>query len=177
MMPSARPFRVVRAVPGEVRVEFPRRLTVGAFVVLALGVAVTCLLAIPMVKALRSGGATSKYGYGFGAGVAMTGLGFLLLAGRRQVLVTDRSIVHRMLIAGYPALTSEVAKADVASIRSEDDGGDHFIRIYPTTGPRIHIEGFASRDERDWFLAQLLLAIEDAGRAFLLAEDPAKHAP
>jgi len=171
-----RAFRVIRPAPGELRVDFPKRLSVSSLLVLALGLAVTCLFGIPLGRTLRKGGATSRFGYGLGAGLAMTGFGVALLAGRRQVLVTDRSIVHRMRLAGIPVLTSEVAKEDVASIQAEDEGADPCIRVYPRTGSRIHIEGFASPGERDWFLAQLLIAIDDAQRAFQAKEGPSEPA-
>ncbi len=166
MTQPARPFRVERPAPGQVRVEFPRRRSATAFFVLALGLGVACLFAVPLVEALRSRKPTSKYGYGLGTGMMMAAFGVILLAGRRQVLVTERAVVHRLLLAGFPVLTSEVARDDLDSIRAEDGDGDHYVRIYPRNGPRAHIEGFASKEERDWFLAQLRSALEGSERAF-----------
>jgi hypothetical protein len=125
----------------------------------------TALSGWPLVQALRSKGATSKYGLGLGMGVMATAFGVALLGGRRTVAVTGRSLTHRLAIAGLPVMTSEIAKEDIDSVQAEEEGGP-CIRVYPRTGPRAHIEDFASKEERDWFLGALRKALEDPEGAF-----------
>ena len=168
LMPQpGRAFRVVRPMPGEVTVTFPKQIGKTSIFVLVLGIAVVGLFLIPLIDALKSGDSISKYGYGLGAGVVMVGFGVVFIAGRRRVTITDLSVVHRMVLLGVPILTSEVARSEISDIKVEDEEGDYYVRIYPKAGPRIHIEDFASREERDWFLANLEEALQGPDRGFV----------
>ena len=134
-----RPFRVIRPTPGEVRITFPKQIGKTSIFILVLGVAMVCLFLLPLIDALKTGGATSRYGAGLGGGLVMVGFGIVLIAGRRLVTVSESSFINRRVILGFPVLTSEVARSEIEAVKAEDEEGDHYVRIYPKSGPRIHV--------------------------------------
>ena len=40
-------------------------------------------------------------------------------------------------------------------MRAEEEGKEHYIRIYSTSGERMHVEDFSSEEERDWFVSEV----------------------
>jgi hypothetical protein len=141
--PAGRLFVKQVAEDGKTNIRFPGGfLCKCAVVIILIGLALALLGWFGPTRALV-----------VGAAVAVVGV--LLFFSHHEMTIGSKEVVWYVKVCGFALLTAPVPIREIAEIRAEEDGKNAFFRIYSKDGGQVHIEGFASNEERDWFLLQL----------------------